>query len=99
MSPAPAPANFLRKNAEFYTKNQDVLEEWSNHEGREARSGGYGYLLGDEGGGYSVVRDAVREALREYYAGLEPGTLVVLEVARVHGEPVDGPPWPISRAR
>jgi len=47
-----------------------------NHEGREARSGGYGYLLGDEGGGYSVVRDAVREALREYYAGLEPGTLV-----------------------
>ncbi|MCT9868100.1 N-acetylglucosamine kinase [Paenarthrobacter aurescens] len=47
-----------------------------NPEGREARSGGYGYLLGDEGGGYSVVRDAVREALREYYAGLEPGTLV-----------------------
>ncbi|WP_420181057.1 N-acetylglucosamine kinase [Paenarthrobacter sp. TA1.8] len=47
-----------------------------NREGREARSGGYGYLLGDEGGGYSVVRDAVREALREYYAGLEPGTLV-----------------------
>ncbi|MGR0159765.1 N-acetylglucosamine kinase [Paenarthrobacter nitroguajacolicus] len=47
-----------------------------NSDGREARSGGYGYLLGDEGGGYSVVRDAVREALREYYAGLEPGTLV-----------------------
>ena len=47
-----------------------------NREGREARSGGYGYLLGDEGGGYSVVRDAVREALREYYAGLEPGPLV-----------------------
>ncbi|MFW0773904.1 N-acetylglucosamine kinase [Paenarthrobacter nitroguajacolicus] len=47
-----------------------------NHDGREARSGGYGYLLGDEGGAYSVVRDAVREALREYYAGLEPGTLV-----------------------
>jgi glucosamine kinase len=47
-----------------------------NHDGREARSGGYGYLLGDEGGGYSVVRDAVREALREHYAGLEPGTLV-----------------------
>lgn len=47
-----------------------------NREGREARSGGYGYLLGDEGGGYSVVRDAVREALREHYAGLEPGPLV-----------------------
>lgn len=47
-----------------------------NTEGKEARSGGFGYLLGDEGGGYSVVRDAVREALREHYAGLEPGTLV-----------------------
>ncbi|MFJ4025980.1 N-acetylglucosamine kinase [Paenarthrobacter sp. NPDC089989] len=47
-----------------------------SREGREARSGGFGYLLGDEGGGYSVVRDAVREALREHYAGLEPGTLV-----------------------
>ena len=47
-----------------------------NKDGREARSGGFGYLLGDEGGGYSVVRDAVREALREHYAGLEPGTLV-----------------------
>ncbi|MFF1829336.1 N-acetylglucosamine kinase [Paenarthrobacter sp. NPDC058040] len=47
-----------------------------NEDGREARSGGFGYLLGDEGGGYSVVRDAVREALREHYAGLEPGTLV-----------------------
>lgn len=44
-------------------------------DGREARCGGYGYLLGDEGGGYSVVRDAVREALREHYAGLEPGAL------------------------
>lgn len=45
-------------------------------DGREARSGGYGYLLGDEGSGYAVVRDAVREALREFYAGLEPGLLV-----------------------
>lgn len=47
-----------------------------SRDGREARAGGYGYLLGDEGGGYSVVRDSVREALREYYAGLEPGPLV-----------------------
>jgi len=52
-----------------------------NQDGQEARSGGYGYLLGDEGGGYSVVRDAVREALREYYAGLEPGTLVTALMA------------------
>ncbi|WP_347111071.1 BadF/BadG/BcrA/BcrD ATPase family protein [Paenarthrobacter sp. S56] len=52
-----------------------------NREGKEARSGGFGYLLGDEGGGYSVVRDAVREALREHYAGLEPGTLVTALLA------------------
>jgi glucosamine kinase len=33
--------------------------------GREERSGGWGYLLGDEGSGYWVVREAVRElALR-----------------------------------
>ncbi len=32
-------------------------------DGRTARSGGWGYLLGDEGGGYGLVRDAVRHAL------------------------------------
>lgn len=44
-------------------------------DGREARCGGWGYLLGDEGSGYAVVRDAVREALRELDAGLPPGGL------------------------
>jgi N-acetylglucosamine kinase-like BadF-type ATPase len=34
--------------------------------GREERSGGWGYLLGDEGSGYWVVREALRElALRQ----------------------------------
>ena len=33
-------------------------------DGRTARSGGWGSLLGDEGGGYGLVRDAVRHALR-----------------------------------
>jgi N-acetylglucosamine kinase-like BadF-type ATPase len=32
--------------------------------GRVARAGGWGYLLGDEGSGYGIVREAVRHALR-----------------------------------
>jgi N-acetylglucosamine kinase-like BadF-type ATPase len=33
-------------------------------DGREERAGGWGYLLGDEGSGYWVVREAVRELAR-----------------------------------
>jgi len=32
--------------------------------GRVARAGGWGYLLGDEGSGYGIAREAVRHALR-----------------------------------
>src|SRR5215217_1934342 len=32
--------------------------------GRNARAGGHGYLLGDEGSGYWIGREAVRAALR-----------------------------------
>jgi N-acetylglucosamine kinase-like BadF-type ATPase len=32
--------------------------------GRQARAGGHGFLLGDEGGGYWIGREAVRAALR-----------------------------------
>jgi N-acetylglucosamine kinase-like BadF-type ATPase len=32
--------------------------------GQMARAGGWGYLLGDEGSGYAVAREAVRHALR-----------------------------------
>jgi glucosamine kinase len=35
-----------------------------NHAGRLARAGGHGFLLGDEGGGYWIGREAVRAALR-----------------------------------
>jgi N-acetylglucosamine kinase-like BadF-type ATPase len=35
-----------------------------NAEGREARAGGWGYAFGDEGGGFDMVRQAVRAALR-----------------------------------
>jgi len=35
-----------------------------NAEGRVARAGGWGYAFGDEGGGFDMVRQAVRAALR-----------------------------------
>lgn len=35
-----------------------------NAAGRTARAGGWGYLFGDEGGAFSIVRQALREALR-----------------------------------
>lgn len=49
---------------------------WSRREdGTEARAGGLGYLLGDEGSGYVVVRDAVRAVLEDVQAGAVPGPL------------------------
>jgi N-acetylglucosamine kinase len=35
-----------------------------NHEGRTARAGGWGYIFGDEGGGFDIVRRALRASLR-----------------------------------
>ena len=35
-----------------------------NAAGRSARAGGWGYLFGDEGGGFDLVRQALRAALR-----------------------------------
>jgi N-acetylglucosamine kinase-like BadF-type ATPase len=35
-----------------------------NGEGRSARAGGWGYVFGDEGGGFDIVRQALRAALR-----------------------------------
>jgi len=35
-----------------------------NAAGREARAGGWGYIFGDEGGAFGIVRDALRAALR-----------------------------------
>lgn len=39
-------------------------------DGREARVGGWGYLLGDEGSGYWLGREAVRHSLRRTNLGL-----------------------------
>jgi N-acetylglucosamine kinase-like BadF-type ATPase len=36
-----------------------------NGEGRTARAGGWGYLFGDEGGGFDLVRQALRASLRQ----------------------------------
>lgn len=45
------------------------------HAGREGAAGGWGYLLGDEGSGYWIVREAVREVLRRHDDGTPPGPL------------------------
>ncbi|WP_223252920.1 N-acetylglucosamine kinase [Arthrobacter sp. AFG7.2] len=41
-----------------------------NAGGGEARAGGWGYLLGDEGSGYWLGREAVRHSLRQMNRGL-----------------------------
>lgn len=41
-----------------------------NSLGEEARAGGWGYLLGDEGSGYWLGREAVRHSLRRMNQGL-----------------------------
>ena len=46
-----------------------------NGQGEEARAGGWGYLLGDEGSGYWLGREAVRHSLRRMNQGLEPDEL------------------------
>ena len=43
--------------------------------GREAMVGGWGWLLGDDGGGAWLVREAAREVLRRLDAGDSPGIL------------------------
>ncbi|WP_354263490.1 BadF/BadG/BcrA/BcrD ATPase family protein [Arthrobacter sp. OAP107] len=51
-------------------------------DGREARAGGWGYLLGDEGSGYAVARSAVRNALQDSDDGLTAGPLTSQLLAR-----------------
>ncbi|NKX53428.1 N-acetylglucosamine kinase [Arthrobacter mobilis] len=43
--------------------------------GRQARSGGWGYLLGDEGSGYWLAREAVRHCLGRHDRDLPPDRL------------------------
>jgi N-acetylglucosamine kinase-like BadF-type ATPase len=37
-----------------------------NADGRVARAGGWGYMFGDEGGGFDIARQALRAALRQH---------------------------------
>lgn len=49
---------------------------WGKNEtGEEARAGGWGYLLGDEGSGYWLGREAVRHSLLQMNQGLEADQL------------------------
>jgi len=52
-------------------------------DGGEARAGGWGHLLGDEGSGYWVVREAVRRALAAHDRGepASPAAMRLLEAA------------------
>jgi len=52
-----------------------------NSLGEEARAGGWGYLLGDEGSGYWLGREAVRHSLRRMNQGLEPDELTAALLA------------------
>ncbi|MET4004443.1 MULTISPECIES: N-acetylglucosamine kinase [Arthrobacter] len=46
-----------------------------NEAGEQARAGGWGYLLGDEGSGYWLAREAVRYSLRRMDAGKDVDAL------------------------
>ncbi|QCB96819.1 ATPase [Arthrobacter sp. PAMC25564] len=52
-----------------------------NSLGEEARAGGWGYLLGDEGSGYWLGREAVRHSLRRMNQGHEPDELTTALLA------------------
>jgi N-acetylglucosamine kinase-like BadF-type ATPase len=49
-----------------------------NAAGRRARAGGWGYAFGDEGGGFDIVRQALRAALRNEEGWGPPTALLAL---------------------
>ncbi len=55
-----------------------------NAEGRTARAGGWGYLFGDEGGGFDLTRQALRAALR-HEEGWGPATLLGARLMEASG--------------
>ena len=52
-----------------------------NDDGEQARAGGWGYLLGDEGSGYWFGREAVRHSLHRMNLNLEPDQLTAALLA------------------
>ena len=56
-----------------------------NAEGRSARAGGWGYIFGDEGGGFDITRQALRAALR-HEEGWGPPTALLSMLLDATGE-------------
>lgn len=58
-----------------------------DHHGREARAGGWGWLIGDDGSAVWIVREAVREVMRRVDAGETAGQLAdaLLAATRARG--------------
>lgn len=54
-----------------------------NHQGQHARAGGYGYLLGDEGSGYWLGKEALAAIARAYYEQATPTRLTERVLAQV----------------
>lgn len=75
-----------------------------NSAGEAARAGGWGYIYGDEGGAFDIVRQAVRAALREHegwgaHTALTPALLESTETGDAN-EMVHrfyAPEWPRAR--
>lgn len=75
-----------------------------NASGKTARAGGWGYLFGDEGGGFDLTRQAMRAALRQQ-EGWGPATLLHDRLLAETGAPDANelvhwfytPDWPRAR--
>lgn len=62
--------------------------------GKEATAGGWGYMLGDQGSGYAIGRDILRQVMREY-DGRSPKTELTTKVLETLGleSPTDLLAW------
>jgi N-acetylglucosamine kinase-like BadF-type ATPase len=76
-----------------------------NERGESARAGGWGYVFGDEGSGFDIVRHALRAILREHEGwgprtALTPALLESTETANANEmlHLLYKPEWPRSRA-
>ena len=57
---------------------------WARHDGAEARAGGWGFILGDDGGAYGVMKAALRHALH-LLDSQQPPDRLTLELLRACG--------------
>jgi N-acetylglucosamine kinase-like BadF-type ATPase len=60
-----------------------------NRAGRTARAGGWGHIFGDEGGGFDIVRQALKAALRQE-EGWGPPTVLGQRLCEAAGAPTAG---------